>query len=331
MVQNNMRSGHNRTAPSNKLLSEVLYIANVQSYIENIKSLAISNPDWNLTPTQVVSNGKAGRKIYRINFVNTPVSFSSVQGSPDSLYVVVDGKIVGLLDSNSTSKLKQLISTTDVHRISCVIRGGVYKIVDSNLNESSHQSDLVVAIKIAYRQQTANATPTPTEKQISKKSGFEMAFQKLTKRNPQSKNRPFYKRWWFWCIIVLLIIGFIGGNSDSNESEEAVPPVTSSVQSEVSPETSALPSTSPSPLFTPKPSDSATPEPSPSNEPTAEPAPSPEIDNSRDYILNTNSKKFHNPGCSSVSSMNDINKKSFHGTRQEVINSGYEPCGRCNP
>lgn len=49
------------------------------------------------------------------------------------------------------------------------------------------------------------------------------------------------------------------------------------------------------------------------------------------YILNTNTKKFHKPGCSAVSSMKESNKQEFAGTREEVTAKGYEPCGRCNP
>ena len=51
----------------------------------------------------------------------------------------------------------------------------------------------------------------------------------------------------------------------------------------------------------------------------------------RDYVLNTNSKKFHYPDCSSVGQMKASNRADFHGTREEVIAKGYEPCGRCKP
>jgi len=50
-----------------------------------------------------------------------------------------------------------------------------------------------------------------------------------------------------------------------------------------------------------------------------------------DYILNTNTKKFHYPTCSSVKDMKDKNKQEFHGTRDEVVAKGYSPCGRCKP
>ena len=49
------------------------------------------------------------------------------------------------------------------------------------------------------------------------------------------------------------------------------------------------------------------------------------------YILNTNSKKFHLPSCTSVTQMKVANRQEFTGTRDEVIADGYEPCKNCNP
>ena len=49
------------------------------------------------------------------------------------------------------------------------------------------------------------------------------------------------------------------------------------------------------------------------------------------YILNTNTGKFHLPGCRSVNQMTDRNKQEFVGTREEAIARGYSPCGNCNP
>lgn len=50
-----------------------------------------------------------------------------------------------------------------------------------------------------------------------------------------------------------------------------------------------------------------------------------------EYVLNTNTHKFHYPDCSSVSRMSDTNRQDFVGTREELIAQGYEPCGNCNP
>lgn len=49
------------------------------------------------------------------------------------------------------------------------------------------------------------------------------------------------------------------------------------------------------------------------------------------YVLNTNSKKFHWPDCSSVGKMKDKNRQDVDATRDEVISWGYVPCKNCNP
>lgn len=49
------------------------------------------------------------------------------------------------------------------------------------------------------------------------------------------------------------------------------------------------------------------------------------------YILNTNTKKFHDPDCASVQDMNPENSQKYKGTRHDLMQQGYEPCGRCSP
>lgn len=51
----------------------------------------------------------------------------------------------------------------------------------------------------------------------------------------------------------------------------------------------------------------------------------------RDYVLNKNTKKFHFPDCGSVSQIKESNRSDYHGTRQELLDRGYSPCGRCKP
>ena len=50
-----------------------------------------------------------------------------------------------------------------------------------------------------------------------------------------------------------------------------------------------------------------------------------------DYILNTSTKKFHDPTCGSVKQMKESNKQVYTGSRDEVIAQGYDPCKKCNP
>lgn len=49
------------------------------------------------------------------------------------------------------------------------------------------------------------------------------------------------------------------------------------------------------------------------------------------YILNIRSKKFHKPECDSVAKMSDKNRMTFSGSREELLELGYEPCGGCKP
>lgn len=50
-----------------------------------------------------------------------------------------------------------------------------------------------------------------------------------------------------------------------------------------------------------------------------------------EYVLNTNSKKFHRPDCSSVGQMSAKNREDVEDTRENLIANGYDPCKRCNP
>jgi len=49
------------------------------------------------------------------------------------------------------------------------------------------------------------------------------------------------------------------------------------------------------------------------------------------YVLNQNTMKFHMPDCSSVAQMKEENRVYFEGTREEIMEMGYTPCGQCEP
>ena len=49
------------------------------------------------------------------------------------------------------------------------------------------------------------------------------------------------------------------------------------------------------------------------------------------YIINTNTRRFHLPSCSSVREMKESNRENFTGSREELIEEGYIPCGKCRP
>lgn len=95
---------------------------------------------------------------------------------------------------------------------------------------------------------------------------------------------------------------------------------------------------------TPQPTPQPTPEPTPElvalepeqteapEEPSrAAPEPTPTPQPEKDWVLNTNTGKFHKPSCSSVKDIKDANRRDVHMTRDDVIAQGYQPCGKCKP
>lgn len=51
----------------------------------------------------------------------------------------------------------------------------------------------------------------------------------------------------------------------------------------------------------------------------------------KNYILNMNTKKIHEPSCSSVQETLPKNRKKVKEDRNKLIKEGYEPCQRCKP
>lgn len=54
-------------------------------------------------------------------------------------------------------------------------------------------------------------------------------------------------------------------------------------------------------------------------------------DKERDYVLNTNSKKYHLPTCSGAKRTKKENREEYTGTAASLRAKGYEPCKTCNP
>ena len=62
-----------------------------------------------------------------------------------------------------------------------------------------------------------------------------------------------------------------------------------------------------------------------------ESADSDEKEAKKEYVLNTNTHKFHKPDCAGVKDMKVKNRKTYKGKRSELLEEGYSPCKSCNP
>ena len=54
-------------------------------------------------------------------------------------------------------------------------------------------------------------------------------------------------------------------------------------------------------------------------------------DSKMQYVLNNSTMKFHYPECNNVDDILTGNRSDVVADREELIEQGYSPCGRCNP
>lgn len=50
-----------------------------------------------------------------------------------------------------------------------------------------------------------------------------------------------------------------------------------------------------------------------------------------DYVVNTNTDKFHKPTCKSVNTIKSNHRCDYSGLRDDLIRLGFSPCGNCKP
>lgn len=184
---------------------------------------------------------------------------------------------------------------------------------------------------------------------------FRLVHNKRTKNiNVTTKKGSFFKKKllkipvWAWLIVLFAAIGAASNNdsiTNTNGStntvaedhttvptENAIAMVT--VTATISPEPTVSPTTEPTSTPTVKPT--ATPTAKPTTKPTAKPTTKPTATPTTKtvtytYVYNKNTKKFHYSWCSSADDIKEKNRGTYTGTRNEMINKGYDPCKRCNP
>ena len=49
------------------------------------------------------------------------------------------------------------------------------------------------------------------------------------------------------------------------------------------------------------------------------------------FVLNTNTMKFHYACCPSARTISARNRQNYYGIRESVVSMGYEPCNNCRP
>lgn len=143
------------------------------------------------------------------------------------------------------------------------------------------------------------------------------------------------KALWLLVLPVLILAGFLLGRQTS-PAPQIIPMSVQASEPTQPPESTSPTSIETSPVTEPTvpPTDATT-------EPASEEATQPSTESTepetpgdsqvQEYVINTNSQKFHLPECGSVAKMKPSNQEFFTGTRQTLIDRGYSPCGNCKP
>ena len=128
------------------------------------------------------------------------------------------------------------------------------------------------------------------------------------------------KKKWILIVAVILVLAGIGSLGNKKEPAEVRTVAMESSAATATPKPTVTPAPTPTPELVVLAPASEAPDAAPVTR-SAE----------RTYSINTSSGKFHVPSCSSVSEMKESNKREFTGSRDDLIASGYQPCGRCHP
>lgn len=117
----------------------------------------------------------------------------------------------------------------------------------------------------------------------------------------------------------------ISFNVPASETWKAGEPATSSAKSSSGAKATPAPAAkeTPAPAATESPQET----PAPAVEEPSKETPAPAT-TELTYILNTKTRKFHKPSCSSLPTVNRLDSSE---SRESIIAQGYVPCKRCNP
>lgn len=144
-----------KTEPSEKriLTEETFHAVGVSYYENNIRKLANVNPDWKLSATKIISEGKAGKRIFLHHYVNKPVK---LQEEPNNVHdknavaVIIAGELVGYISREDNVHVKDILQNREIISTSGFIGGGEYKVVSEDGETQKTESGFTVNIRIKY-------------------------------------------------------------------------------------------------------------------------------------------------------------------------------------
>lgn len=142
-----------QSASTGNLVVDTFHLSGVSYYRANIMKLANTNPQWTLTVAQHLANGKAGRKVYRYNFTNSPVELVPEPKNPhdkNAIAVRIAGQLVGYISREQNQYVAQLLKGGRIKFISGFIGGGENKYIAHDGSTSHSDDAFSVNIRIGH-------------------------------------------------------------------------------------------------------------------------------------------------------------------------------------
>ncbi len=136
-----------------KLVEEEYCVVGVSYYLQNLKELSSSNPDWRKNAKSLIASGKVGKRIFRYSYIYKPVKLiPEPKNSHDknAIMVQIAGEKVGYISTDDNVHVKNVLSTGRIKFISAYITGGEYKIVDESGDVFKGENQISINVKIGY-------------------------------------------------------------------------------------------------------------------------------------------------------------------------------------
>lgn len=136
-----------KISPSSASQVEHHHIAGTSYHVNEIESLGVSNPDYELSKRELIENYSVGDRVYEYQFSACKTELIE---EPDNEYdnnavkVVLNDVHVGYIKKGSCLHIKKLLHSDKMICITSEIKGGKYKSLVSNYDDSKCDDTLSV-------------------------------------------------------------------------------------------------------------------------------------------------------------------------------------------
>ena len=123
--------------PAELKIGKTFRAADVEQYLDNIRSLAENNPEYALSESEIIDGYLTDKKIWKYLFkprtvTLVPGSLHSGEGS--SLGVFTEGRQIGSIRACDKDRISEAMEKTGVEVVYCSIGGGACKVVQTDVH-----------------------------------------------------------------------------------------------------------------------------------------------------------------------------------------------------